>query len=624
MHQPTQTQWHTCVKLTGSLVEWLLVFAPAIYMGFYMLANAVNVPCFDDWDNVPMLKKWHDGTLGWSDLWSLQIQHRPVVSRLFVILLTWLGNGDMRWQHGFSFSLNLATSLMTIALMRRTVDSARWLKPMALVVNCLLFTPLLFQNFFWGTSFYMAIPGMCMVASLLILEMRWPLWLRFVLAVLMTVVATFSLAAGLILWPVLLVYLLLKGDLAAPRVRIGLAALWAALGAATIGAYFHDFKNQSVHAYELAVGESAMGRTANLLDPNDLWAAIRFTWGLIGNAFARSGLDTHSLIGRSQLIGEILVGMICLLAVLSIFSKSGRAVWNRSLPWFALASYGGGMALAVAIGRSHHGPVRCTVPRYFVGTMFVTVAVMVLAFLLLRQWVHSGRAGQIWSRRAGYLGVSAITAIVVLQWSGWQYGLHLATIWNNARHQARGLLMFINQDKLMPWSINTLDNWHWFCKPQANTLRELGWLDTPLVASASIKEFKIDKAALTPGRAGVIDATWREDKLVIRGHARFGPERPADVVMITVENDDQIVALGVPRPRPLFRLLNVDYEFTNFLELPLEEMFLWEAQIPLANLPAGARSLELWALDSTKPRVARFDKKLIIPARPQESPPQPQ
>ena len=593
-------------------------------MFVYVLEHAVDVPCFDDWENVPMLKKWHDGTLGWSDLWSLQIQHRPVVPRLFVILMTWLGQGDMRWQHAFSLSLNLATSLMVVALIRRTVNPGRWLMPIALVVNCLLFSPVLFQNFFWATLFWMAIPGMCMVASLLILDMRWPLWLRFFLMLLTTWVATFSFSHGLVLWPVLLVYLLFKGDLAAPRVRISLAVLWALLAAVTFGAYFHDFRNQSMHAYELAVGENALGKTVNLFQQDHLMAAIRFGWGLIGNGLARSGFDTHSLVGRSQLFGKLLFGMICLFAVLSVFSKAGRAVWNRSLPWLALASYGGGVALAVAIGRAHHGAHRCTVPRYFVGTLLVTVAVMVLTFLFLQQWTSSGRAGLLWSRRARYFGVAAITAIVVWQCSTWQYGLHVATIWNNARHQARGLLMFINQDHLIPWSINTLDNWHTFCKPQANTLRDLGWLETPLLASGSVKQFKIEKSKLPLGRAGVTGAKWRDDKLILTGHARFGPERPADVVLITLEKDDQIVALGVPRPQPVFRLLNVDYEFTNFVELPLEQMFIWEAHIPMANLPSGVRSLELWALDSEKPRVARFDKKLIIPARPQKSQPQPQ
>lgn len=604
-------------SLVTSALLWLLAFSPAIFMADYVKNHAVDVPCFDDWENVPMLKKWHEGTLEWGDLWSLQIQHRPVVPRLLVILMTWLGNGDMRWQHGLSFVLNLAASLLIVALMHRTLKPTRWVITMAFLVNCLLFSPVLFQNFFWATLFWMAIPGMCMAACLLILDMRKPLWLRYMLTVLTALVATFSFTHGLVMWPVLLGYLLLKCDLAPTRVRLGLAALWAIIAALTYGAYFHDFRNLSVHAYEMKVGENALGRTVNLFEQNHLIVAIRFAWGLIGNGLARSAFEGHQLMVRSQVIGGLIFGAICVLSVLCIFTKAGREVWNRALPWFALAAYGVGMALAVAVGRAHMGEHRCTVPRYFVGTLFVTVSVMVVAFLLLRQWIAGGGISAVWSQRARYLGVAAITALLVWQWQVWQYGLHLAHTWNNARHQARGLLMFVNQDHLTPWSVNTLDNGHDFCKEQANTLRDFGWLDTRLLKSDSIKQFKIDKAELPRSRADVDEAMWKGDELILKGHARFGPERPADVVMITVERHTKIVGLGVPRPRPLFRLLNVDYEFTNFLDVPLSDISLWEAHIPVANLPAGLRTLELWALDSEKTRVARFDQKFNIPRRPQ-------
>lgn len=57
------------------LPVWLFVFSPALWMAEFVLETAVDVPCFDDWENVPMLKKWQDGTFGFADLWSLQIQH---------------------------------------------------------------------------------------------------------------------------------------------------------------------------------------------------------------------------------------------------------------------------------------------------------------------------------------------------------------------------------------------------------------------------------------------------------------------------------------------------------------------------------------------------------------------
>lgn len=593
---------------------WLVVFAPGIFMAVYVRNHAVDVLCFDDWENVPLLKKWHDGTWSFADFWSLQIQHRPVIPRMIVIMLAFLGEGDNRWGQYFSFCLSALTAVLVVLLMRKTLGASRWIKPLAFAANCLIFSPVLFQNFFWATLFWMALPVPCVLGALLILGTRRPLWLRFALSLMSAVIATLSFSHGLVMWPVLGCYVLLQPEIGPLKLRIGLAAAVAVTAAATFAAYFNDFQNQSFHAYELKVGENALVHTVSLLDWQNFSRVVRFACGLIGNGLARSAFDSHHLVVKSQIFGGIIVVALMLISIACVCSRQGRCTWSRTLPWLALTAYGAGMALAVAAGRAHLGEQRCVVPRYFVGTMFVTISVVVVGFLLLREAVSHATISPLWSRRARYLGVSSVTTLIVFQWPLWQYGLHLAHVWNHSRYQAKGLLMFIQHDELAPWSLNTLDNIREFCKQQANTLKELGLLRTRPVETPSIKEFRRDRAKVPVSRANVDSIQQQGDSLVLRGHARFGPERPADVVLLTLEGKDRIIALGIPRPRPLFRLFNVDYEFTNFLDVPLDDLCLWEARIPLASLPQEARSLEVWALDSERRRIARFDRKLILPA----------
>jgi hypothetical protein len=595
---------------------WLLVFLPAIWMGEYIRESAVNVPCLDDWENVPMLKKWYDGTLGWSDLWSLQIQHRPVIPRLMVIALTWLGQGDMRWQHGMSFALNLVAAVLLAILLRRTLKNSLWLLPIVFLSNCLLFSPILYQNFFWATLFWMAIPGLCMVAALLVLEGSGSIWTRFFWTVLLALAATFSFSHGLVLWPVIGVFLLINHTLASMRQRIILFSMWASVAVLTLSAYFHDFRNQSFHAYELQVGEYALGHTVNLAKWENFSRVVRFAWGLIGNGFARSAFESEILVYRSQLVGGIVFFGFCVCAGLCLFTEAGRRVWSRALPWFTLGSYGLAMALAVAVGRAHLGEHRCTVPRYFVGTLYLSLSLLVIAFLLLREFFPYSPNRLQGAQRARYIGVAAVTSLIVMQWPLAQYGMHLARVWNNARHQAAGVLTFINFPHLRPWSINTLDNTPDYCRTQANTLHDLNLLRTQLAQSTNIHQFKKAERELQHNRADVDEMFWRENELVLKGHARFGNHRPADVIMVTVERYDDIVGLGVPRPRPQFRLFNVDYEFTNFLPVSLDEACLWEAHIPLSNLPENVRFLEVWALDSDHHLAARFDHKIELPRRP--------
>lgn len=599
-------------RSAGIVLPWLLVFSPGIFMAEHVRGHAVDVLCFDDWESVPLLKKWHDGTWALADFWSLQIQHRPVIPRMIVIALAFLFEGDNRAPQVFSFLLTAAVAVLFVLLLRKTLGRSRWIKPLAFAGNCLIFSPILFQNFFWSTLFWMSMPVPFAIGMLLVLHGRWSLPARLVSALLMALAATFSFSHGLVLWPVLACYVLLQPELGPLRSRLALAGVTAAAAAAVIAAYFHDFRNMSHHAYELAVGESALGHTVSLAEWENLSRVLRFACGLIGNGLARSAFHSHDLLGRSQLAGGILIAALAACSIACICTASGRRTWSKTLPWLALAAYGTGMALAVAIGRAHLGEHRCTVPRYFAGTMFVTISVMVTAFILLREATAQGRMPAIWNQRARYLGVGAVTALITMQWPLWEYGLHLASVWNNARHQAQGLLMFINHPELMPWSINTLDNSDEFAREQVKTLGELGLLRVKLAETAKVSEFRRVGGKLLPGKANCDTVEKRGDEFVLRGHARFGPERPADLVLITGEDQETIIALGIPRPRPMFRLFNVDYEFTNFLDVPLDDTCLWEARIPAAKLPREMKSLYFLALDSERRRVARFDRKALI------------
>jgi uncharacterized cupin superfamily protein len=56
----------------------------------------------------------------------------------------------------------------------------------------------------------------------------------------------------------------------------------------------------------------------------------------------------------------------------------------------------------------------------------------------------------------------------------------------------------------------------------------------------------------------------------------------------------------------------VDFEFSNFYDVPLGDMSFWEARIPMERL-SGQRRLHLWAIDEERLRAARFERKLEVP-----------
>ena len=596
-------------------VLWVLVFSPAIFMSEVVREKSVDVLCFDDWENVPMLKKWRDGTLEWSDLWSLQIQHRPVVPRLLVIALMELSGGDNRAQQGLSFGLSVLIAVVVALLLSRSLGASRWVKPAAFVGVTLIVSPVLFQNFLWATLFWMAIPPLCAVSMMLCLRARADeaalRWSRWGGGLVLAVIGTLSFSHGLALWPLLVCYLVLQPDLGPMRRRLTMAGAAGAIGAVLIAAYFRDFRNLSTHAYELQVGEHALGHMVDVFQAENFARVLRFACGLVGNGLARSAFDSHDLVARSQWLGALGLGVFAACGVVGIFTSFGRAALRECLPWLAIGGFGLAVAFAVAVGRAHLGEHRCTVPRYLVGTGLVWVASLAAGGLLFRSWARSvGVQNRVAAIRP--IGAAALVGASVWQVSIWEYGLHLCEVWSQARHQARAILRFVKHEEVMPWSIYTLDNTYPFVRDAAVTMEELGLIRTKLLSEARLSKFRREKSRLPLGRAMVEHVGVKDGVMTVIGYGRFGPRRPADLIAFTAEDGDRVLGIGVPRPRTLLRLFNVDYEFTNFYDVPLGEMSFWEARIPLERL-VGVRKLWVWALDEERGRVARFERRLDVP-----------
>lgn len=406
-----------------------------------------------------------------------------MVPRLLVIALTELSGGDNRAQQGFSFALSALIAVLAVLMLRRSLGASKWLKPIAFVCVTVIVSPVLFQNFLWATLFWMAIPVACALGMMLCLrsrpgdeELRWSRWGG---GLALAIAGTLSFSHGLALWPLLVCYLVLQPALGSLKRRLVMAGLAAAAGAGLIAAYFNDFRNLSTHAYELQVGENALGDTVNVLQPDNFARVVRFACGLVGNGLARSAFDSHDLVWRSQWLGGFGLGVFAACGAVCIFTSFGRSAWRECLPWLALGGFGMAVAVAVAIGRAHLGEHRCTVPRYFVGTGLVWVATLSLGALLFRSWARAaGVQHRIGAIRP--IGAAVLAGMTAWQIPVWEYGLHLCEVWSQARHQARAILRFVKHEAVMPWSIYTLDNTYPFVRQAATTMEDLGWLRTKL------------------------------------------------------------------------------------------------------------------------------------------------
>ncbi len=107
------------LKRWKSLLLLLLIFAPALYTAKLVVRYAVDVGCWDMWENGELLGKWHEGKLTFHDLYAPQIQHRILFPRLIIIALTNLSGGDFRWEDYITFGAVVLSAVLYRVFRRR-------------------------------------------------------------------------------------------------------------------------------------------------------------------------------------------------------------------------------------------------------------------------------------------------------------------------------------------------------------------------------------------------------------------------------------------------------------------------------------------------------------------------
>lgn len=599
----------------------LFIFSPALFTAKLVRDKSVDVGCWDQWENAPLLQKWHDGTLTWHDLFAPQIQHRIVVPRLMVIALTHLSGGDFRWENYATFAMVLLSAALLYRLLAKTLGDSLWVAALAFVANLLIFSPMLYQIFFWGSSLWMTIPMPCLLAILNILSTK-PAsalqprpWWSFAAAILLAEIATLSFAHGILFWPILVTYILLQPSLATMQTRLILAGISVVIGAVTIICYFRDFYNVAHHAYSLKPGNYAMESTMDFRNAADRAKFFGFFLGFLGNPFARTPFQDHPLLSAESL-GLWVLGAFISIALLIAFTKRGRSVWREALPWLALAAYVIGVALAISKGRSGIGEHRAVTTRYLVISFFLPISTLVLWFMYFKNKIIVPRADDevndpAASPAPGIIGACLLTGFAVMQIPQWSYGLHLTNIWHHARKQAQALVLFLPHIKPASLKVLDKDSRDWHCLDAINTLNQLHLLKFKPLETPKLKWFEQDKKTLPQEKAEITSALFNEmGELELTGTARFGPGQPADAVLIV--RDGKVIALGQPAPKPQLRIYGLDYEFANVDELPVSSLYPWKGVIAPDIVPAEPATLELWALDVAAKRVTRLNVRLKV------------
>jgi hypothetical protein len=239
--------------LLRTLLPLALVILPLAIQFLYIRRYAVDVPWWDQWDFVQLLRVFstEDASGHLQALWDQHNEHRILFPRLIFLGLARLTGWNVVAEMYFSLFLSFLALIGLGLIYRKAVRGPLWgFVPLA----WLMFSLGQWQCILWGWQLQFYLQVLATVFALYLLSVG--TWRTLFCAILCGVVASFSLSAGLLVWPT---GALLLALLRAEKRRM---ALWLVSGISVVSAYFIDYTSPGHHP-TLAAG---IGAPLSLLD----------------------------------------------------------------------------------------------------------------------------------------------------------------------------------------------------------------------------------------------------------------------------------------------------------------------------------------------------------------------
>lgn len=324
----------------------LLALSPAVLLSaltFHRIwTEVINVPYLDEWEQVPMVRHFRDGTLVWDDFWRFHSEHRIIIARVVYLLLIELTNWDRR----VILTLNVCGILAVLGMFwlaaRRTTSQGLAL---GLLVpwSLLLLAPAQYENVLFPFPNFVGLTfgAICCVYGFLIPVRRSiSSYAAFALAIFGATFASWTLISGLFTW-------LVFAPLAFRRDwRRGL--IWV-----TTGSTVTIITGQGL----IAQANPQTGISTAILGQHPGQAA-EYLFVLFGRAIGHPS-------SPASIISAV-IGCVTLLWAVIVLWKSNRPAtfWWLFGPWLSLISLGVACCVVIVFGRAYLGPSAGLPARY--------------------------------------------------------------------------------------------------------------------------------------------------------------------------------------------------------------------------------------------------------------------
>ncbi len=385
-----------------------LLAAPPLFLIAVYVRYSLDFPRLDQWEFIPFLDKAYTGGVGLVDFWSQHNEHRLAVPRAVMLGLAYCTG----WNIHYELAANLLFgSLLALAVggwirLHAPGPASRYLLA---PVATLLFSVAQWQNWFLGWQMQEFMNVLFAVLCFMLLAREKLRIHAVLLAALLALLATYSFANGLLVWPVGVVVLLWPKRRPATHI-----AVWAVLGALVSASYLYGYESPSYHP----------SFASGLAHPR---ALLRYVLQYLGQPLSPFSDAGAALLGCMGLVA---------------WTRQASGAYSRPSPvakaCVAFGLYAIGSALVTGMARVElGGPAQAMSSRYVTMANLLWVAVLVSFFVsLTARW-----------RTAGALRLGLVSVLTCLcLWAASFYGAYKWTERYNAIYPAREALLAGEED----------------------------------------------------------------------------------------------------------------------------------------------------------------------------------
>jgi hypothetical protein len=568
---------------------FVLLLLPVVYLVSLVAKCGVNVPYADEFGMAPLLVKAHDHAVTLTDLFRQHNEHRYFFPHLLFIAFAWLGRGDLRLEMFSSVFFVLLVSLNLWLLARKTIPgSVSQSLVLVFLFNLFLFSPVQAENWTWGFQFPLFLCNFLFCCGLLTAASGLHIATKFLVCLVLTLVATFSFGGGVLLWALTFPLALVLHHEMSWKSRIALAVAWGGAALGAIALYFFHYVRPPLHP--------TIAASRNPID------YFLYVTTFLGAHLSRASRLEPIL--QAVTVGSGLLVLWGIAVAYTIRYRRDSDLTKRTLPWLALGVYAVLNALLAAAARIGFGVNQALDSRYTSFSLYLGIAVIGL-LAIIKQDMRSRDSGRRFAGICVRSETALLTAFAAFSLTAFMWGRTTMIETQRNRLLGKSALLFSNvipsgeiHDRYL--MANAPD-----ARSYANLLDSIGLLHPRMLGSAEILKLKRGKA----GDAGYLDYITQSGAVCTVVGWAILPKRgtPAHCVVLSYED---------PKRGPVaFQIADETQLRTDVaavLHNPAAEKSGWICHFDRSQLPTGDLLLSAWAFDANRAILYQLGTPKIV------------